>query len=380
MDILIFGDTQRSTPLRHEIPAPIGDPFLYGERGGRPFVVASLLEADDVARVRPDAEFVLFDDLGLDELLAEGWTADDVRTELALRACRRFGVERAAVPAEFPLQVADHLRAGGIELAVDVEQFNRRLRRKSEAELDGIRRAAQAAEAGASAVVALLAAAEPGADGVLTLDGAPLTCEALQEAAEEAARINGARLDELIVSSGPDSAIGHATGSGPVRAGESVVCDLWPQDRDSGCFADFTRTFVAGAAPDEELIAWHNLCRDALQRVLDATAPGVTGQDLWEIACDVFEAAGQPTHRTKAEGERLEEGFVYALGHGLGLDVHEAPYIGRSGEDELQAGDAIALEPSLFRPGYAGVRLEDTVLVTEDGCEVLTRFGYELRI
>jgi Xaa-Pro aminopeptidase len=73
----------------------------------------------------------------------------------------------------------------------------------------------------------------------------------------------------------------------------------------------------------------------------------------------------------------LADGFFHALGHGVGLEVHEAPYLGRVGE-ELIAGDVVAVEPGLYRSGYGGCRLEDLVLVTEEGAESLTRFPYEL--
>jgi Xaa-Pro aminopeptidase len=138
-----------------------------------------------------------------------------------------------------------------------------------------------------------------------------------------------------------------------------------------------TRTFVAGT-PDDEIVAWHRLAREALARSVDTVAPGVTGRDVWSAACNVFEAAGQPTQRTKTPGEVLRDGFFHSLGHGVGLEVHEAPGLGR-GPDVLVAGDVLAIEPGLYRRGYGGVRLEDLVLVTDDGPVVLTDFPYELR-
>jgi Xaa-Pro aminopeptidase len=380
VDLLLYADTVRSPDLRHAVPVVVPDAFLYGEHRGKPFIVGTQLDASDVIQARPDAEFIDVEELGIDELLAEGRTMDDVESEIVLRACARLGVTRAAVPSSFPLGVADHLRAGGIDLVVDAPRFQARRRTKNAFEREGIRRAARAAEAGATAVAALLAAAEPGPDGILRLADGPLNCEALHSAAEEAVQANGAVLDDSIVAAGAQAATGHDRGSGPVRAGDVVVCDLWPRDRESGCFADFTRTFAAGGAPDEEIIVWHGLCRDALQRVLDAVAPGITGRDLWEVACDVFEAAGHPTQRSKADGEPLNHGFFHALGHGVGLEVHEHPALGRSGRDALVEGDVIAIEPGLYRPDFGGVRIEDTVLVTDDGYELLTRFDYELRI
>ena len=104
----------------------------------------------------------------------------------------------------------------------------------------------------------------------------------------------------------------------------------------------------------------------------------MAGRDLFATACEVFEEAGEPTQRTKAEGETLRDGFFHSLGHGVGLEVHEEPSLGRSGKDPLVAGDVVAIEPGTYRHGYGGVRLEDLALVTEDGYERLTNFSYAL--
>jgi len=214
---------------------------------------------------------------------------------------------------------------------------------------------------------------------VLVLDGEPLTAERVKAAIDAEYARRDAMTDAILVAPGAQGAVGHDMGSGPIPAGVPVVVDLWPQDRASGCFADMTRTFVAGGDPPEDVLAWHNLCRDALARVVDAVAPGVGGRDLWEVACDVFEAAGHPTQRSKPAGEVLRDGFFHGLGHGVGLEVHEAPGLGRD-QDTLVAGDVVAIEPGTYRQGYGGVRIEGLVLVTDGGAEVLTDFPYDLRL
>jgi Xaa-Pro aminopeptidase len=186
------------------------------------------------------------------------------------------------------------------------------------------------------------------------------------------------RLDDLIVAGGAQGAVGHDQGSGPLHAGSPVVVDLWPQDRASGCWSDMTRTFVIGE-PSDEVIRWHNLAVDALHRSVDVIAPGVTGRDVWEVACDVFEAAGEPTQRS-SEGwpSPLRDGFFYSLGHGVGLETHEAPGLGPSGREPLVAGDVLAVEPGTGRHGIGAARVEDLYLVLDDGVELLTPFPHEL--
>ena len=278
--------------------------------------------------------------------------------------------------AQRACRAADRLRAAGVELAGVEPLFDARRRVKAGAELEGIRRAARAAEAGAATAAALLAAGAPGDDGILLVDGERLTAERVQRQVRAAFERHGAAGDEILVAPGPQGATGHDLGSGPIAAGVPVVVDLWPRDRASGCWADMTRTFVAGE-PADDVVRWHGLCRDALARVLDAVAPGVTGRELWEVCCDVFEAAGEPTQRDPRGRTPLRDGFFHSLGHGVGLEVHEAPGLGRSGEP-LVAGDVLAIEPGLYRHGYGGVRLEDLVLVTERGYEALTSYSMEL--
>ena len=165
-------------------------------------------------------------------------------------------------------------------------------------------------------------------------------------------------------------------GSGPIAPSEAVVFDLFPRDRETGVYSDMTRTYVVGEVP-EEIARYHALCREALRMSTEATKPGVNGRELMRMVCDLFAGEGFPTPLTKEPGEVLDSGFFHGLGHGVGLEVHEKPNLSRSGDD-LIPGDVITLEPGLYRAGFGGVRLEDILLVTDDGVEVVTQYPYEL--
>jgi Xaa-Pro aminopeptidase len=306
-----------------------------------------------------------FEELGWDELLAERarW---DAELEVAVRAVQRLGIKQASVPLDFPLALADRLRSAGVEVRPDEAEFTRRRRAKTSAEIEGVRRAQEAADAGMARAAELLRA------------GGDLTAEGVRAAIAEVCRGHGALLgSDAVVGAGAQGAIGHDPGSGPLPAGVPIIVDIWPQDEESGCYADMTRTFVVGDVPDD-IAEWHAVSKDALERVRAAAKPGVSGKALWELTCDVFEAAGHPTQRTKKPGEVLSDGFFHGLGHGVGLSVHEEPNLGRGGDEPLVEGDVVAVEPGTYRQGYGGVRLEDLLLITADGCETLTDFPYDL--
>ena len=372
--VLIFGDTVRCPELRIEVPHSVADPFLYVERNGDRHAVVRSLEAARMSEV--DGVNVLpLEDFGLDELIADGLDSDRAMLEIAARACASLGVTHAAVPAGFPLELADRLRTAGVQLDVDRQLFVDRRRSKTAAQLAGIRRAQRAAEAGTRAVAELLRRSEQ-ADGVLRLDGEPLTSERLKAAAAAAFLANGAVAEDFIVAHGEQTCIGHHMGSGAVRVGEPVTVDVWPRDTSSAFHTDMTRTFVVGPVSDE-LADYHRLCLEVHEQVIPAIRPGVTGKQLHTIASEVIEAGGYPSQLSKQPGEVLLDGFFHGLGHGVGLEVHEEPQLDFSG-GELVAGDVIAVEPGCYRQGYGGVRLEDLVLVTDDGAEVLTSYPYSL--
>jgi Xaa-Pro aminopeptidase len=364
--LLLYGAPDASPDLFHAIPEGIIDPFLYAEVDGRRAATVSVLDADKVAPLGIDV--LDWYALGADELLDSGRSRYEVDLEIALRACRELGVGSALVPPEFPLGLADHLRAGGIELVVDAEAFAARRRVKTAAQLEGIRRAQAAADA-AMAVGARL---------VRELRGG-LTSEEVRAAMQAVCDDHGCDLpDDVIVSHGPQAAVGHEPGHGPIGEGEAVIVDIWPRDRRSRCWADMTRTFVAGGGqPAEELLGYWRLAREALDRAFAAVRAGADGQVLHGLSCEPFEAAGIVTQRTKEPGTQLAEGYFHGLGHGVGLEVHERPNLGRT-PDILVAGDVVTLEPGCYRLGFGGCRLEDLVLVGEDGAELLTDFPYDL--
>jgi Xaa-Pro aminopeptidase len=374
--LLLYGDTERNAALRHELPLAIMDPFLLGIVDGRMHVMVSPLEGERVAAEAPDAVLHEFGDLGFYELLDSDITRDELQLELVSRVVAAMGVNSAVVDREFPLVVADRLRADGVELRAEPEQVDARRRAKSEAELEGIRRAQTAAEAAMAAAADLLRRAVADGDR-LVLDGAPLTAEDVRAALRRACAERAAPAPPDVIVASVWQGFGHEAGSGPLPANLPIQVDIWPRDEASGCWADMTRTFVVGEVT-EPVRAQEALVREALEAVRAAAQPGVTGKELHGIACDLFETAGHRTQRTGPGDDDPHGGFQFGLGHGVGLEVHEAPGLGRLGRDPLVAGDVVAIEPGLWQRDVGGVRFEDLLLITDAGCETLTRYPYEL--
>ena len=377
--LLLYGDTERSPAMRHEIPIAIGDPMLFAEGDGRTVILTSWLERNRILAVLPDAEILDFIELGMRGFVERGMTRLQAEREVIAKAVTQLGISQAVIPGDFPVAIADRLREDGISLAVDDEVVSARRRVKRGAELDGIRCAQRAADAAMARAAELLAQASVGPDGKLrTSRGEPLLAEAVRAELRRTCAEHGATCPaDMIVASVLNGGGGHEPGRGPLPAGLPIQVDIFPRHEASACWADMTRTFVVGE-PSPEHARWiahqEHLVRSALEQTRAAVRPGVTGRELHEATCELFEAAGWATQRTGGG----EEGFQFALGHGVGLEVHEAPGLGFSGREPFVAGDVIAVEPGLWDKAIGGVRLEDLLLVTEAGCETLTGFPYAL--
>src|SRR5947208_3882118 len=180
--LLIHADSVLSADMYVATDVNVGDPFTYIEVDGRRIIVTNQLEVDQIRRDSTATEVWMVDEFGGRDLVRSGWEPDRARMETVRRMIERAGLDAVAVPPTFPLALADYLRAAGLTLTPDRELFELRRRRKDTRQLDAIRRAQRATEAGFDAARELIGSASPGADGALQVDGRLLTCEAVREA------------------------------------------------------------------------------------------------------------------------------------------------------------------------------------------------------
>lgn len=168
----------------------------------------------------------------------------------------------------------------------------------------------------------------------------------------------------IIVASGANGARPHAVpAETPIPDDTLVTIDMGAIL--NGYVSDCTRTFATGPLP-AELAEAYDVCLAAQLAALAAVRPGITGGELDKVARDHIAAAG------------LGDAFRHSLGHGVGLDVHEEPYAREGLTDEIGAGMTVTIEPGIYLEGIGGVRIEDLVVVTQDGCRALTAFTKEL--
>jgi Xaa-Pro aminopeptidase len=374
---LLHDDALRSPEMRHEVGEPIMDPLVFIDHDDRRIVVGSSLEAS-IFESREDVvdEFWNLADLGIDDLVKDpSFPEALLGPETVLRALRKVGASSVVVPPTFRVQTADHLRSHDVTVEVDQEAWVRRRRRKTPWELEGMERAQRAAENAMLAAARMLRSAEPTATGQLRFEGEILTAEWIRQAMVSELLAQGAESEDILIQSGDACLKGHDLGSGPILPDQSCIIDCFPRDRRTGAYSDMTRTFVPGSPSDALKDLWKH-CREALRIAYDCIKPGDDGAH--KMVSDYFHSQGFPTKLHHEGDDLLEEGFWHSLGHGVGLEVHEKPWLGRR-SDQLDVGDVVAVEPGLYFPGVGGVRLEDTVLVTEGGIEFLTDpFPYEL--
>jgi Xaa-Pro aminopeptidase len=175
-----------------------------------------------------------------------------------------------------------------------------------------------------------------------------------------------ARADFAIVASGPNAASPHHTASDRVlRAGDAVVVDIGGT-MPSGYCSDCTRTYVIGSPPPG-FAAYYQVLKDAQDAACDAVRPGITAEAVDAAAREPIAAAG------------YGEYFVHRTGHGIGLEVHEDPYIVAGNTEKIEPGHAFSIEPGIYT-GPHGARIEDIVVCTEQGCQRLNNITRELRI
>ena len=339
-------------------PVETGLYIRFGE--GDDVLVASPLEIDRARAQSRAARKLGFAEAGyVDHGEFASWP------RLAARMLREKGLEEARVSPRLQAAYLEELRSTGVAVEIDRDLFRAERRHKSPEEARFIQEAQRAAEAAVIEVVRQLAQAEI-RDGVLWLDGRPLTSERLYARAQLLLGEMGFSCPEMIVAGSPECAMPHFRGEGPIRAGAPVIIDIFPSGRTSHYYGDLTRTVVVGEVPDE-IRRMHATALQALDAGIESIRAGVAGRDVHHAVCQVLVDRGYGTTTKGYEGPEGGPKMIHSTGHGVGLDIHEEPSLRGPSDEPLLEGDVVTVEPGLYLLGLGGVRIEDTGMVTSNG-------------
>jgi Xaa-Pro aminopeptidase len=377
--LLFYADGYRFPDVYHTTRFLAPDPIIALEDVEELVVVASSLEEGRVRKESRATTVVNMNEYGAQELSSQGISGPEFWATLMKRFLDERGTRRVAVAPYFPVAEADRLREMGIELVVATDLRERR-RKKRPDEIEAIAAAQRATEDAWKKGVDAIRHATVRSDKTLELDGETFTAERLRAIVESTLLDLGYASDGAICAPGPQACDPHQIGTGPLHAGEPIVMDIFPQHKSNRYYADMTRT-VSKGEPLAEIRKIYEVVKRAQDAGIKALRAGVTGREVHELVEDIIWKAGYDTQRPgqkKDPSDPTPRGFIHSTGHGVGLEIHEAPAIARSGTNPLVAGDVVTIEPGIYDPVIGGVRLEDMLVITEGGARNLTQAPREL--
>ncbi len=346
------------------------DPFLaLDTTDGIRIAVVSALE---FGRARSSSSFTdLFDVEVLNQELRELTGKENIGIPDQVRfLAEKFRISALSVSPHFPVGLFNLLQDAALPLQVGSEPFVPERLIKSTDEMEAIREANRISAAGIRRAEEILRSATF-KDDTLRYAGELLTSEILRREIEIACLREGGRADHTIAAGGRQACDPHEVGHGPIRPNELIIVDVFPRSTFSGYFGDMTRTFLKGQPSDAQVKLVETVFA-VQQEAIRSLRSNVNGREARETCLRAFEDAGYPTRRT-TDGN---EGFFHGLGHGLGLEIHESPSIGRKGET-LAAGMVVTVEPGLYYPAIGGCRFEDVVAIGRDSVDLLSEYPYD---
>jgi Xaa-Pro aminopeptidase len=365
---LLYADSERDANQLYFTGISVPDAFLAFGVGRKKYGVFSSLE---FARARKESalDVVLSLEEWRDRAQKRFPQAHVGLAEIVATLAGEFGLKRFVVPEDFPAKLAFDLFDLGLAIGFAEGSFFPQRDFKKPAELDAIREGNRCAALGFAAVERILKSSTIKA-GLVRFEGRPLTSERLRFAIETACLAAGAIALGTIVAAGDQACDPHCRGTGPIRANDLIVADIFPRVAATGYHGDMTRTYLKGRASDEQrrLVA---TVRAAQQLGLRTIRAGLNGRKVHDGIVAFFDSNGYKTTRD----EHGARGFFHGTGHGLGLAVHEAPRVSTV-DTILRKNHVVTVEPGLYYPGLGGCRIEDVVHVTATGCELLSKHPY----
>ena len=369
---LIIADSEKNANLYYATRFLAPDPFIFLEADGRRLMVMSDLELDR-AKAQAKADEVL-SATALSRAAKRRGVAEPTTADVADELLKAHAVTDIEVPFEFGLAHADALRARGYTVRATPEPFFPERLVKSEEEIGWLVQSLRVTEEALACAIELIRNAEVRPGGELWIGGKPLTAELVRKAMHLTMMERDCVAQHTIVACGVQAVDPHQEGSGCLVANQPIVMDVFPQHTGSRYFADLTRTVVKGTA-SPKVKRMFEAVREGQEIAYRMLKDGVDGSTVHKAISESFERQGFKT----GEQDGRMQGFFHGTGHGVGLEIHEPPRI--SGKpDTLKTGMVVTVEPGLYYLDAGGMRIEDMVVITQDGCRVLTEAPNALEV
>jgi Xaa-Pro aminopeptidase len=352
------------------------DPFFFLEIGKKKVLAVTDFECNR-AQKKSNAHEVI----GVTSLFAEDdffkkrKITEMTPARLAAALLRRFKIKKVELPEHFPFGIGKQLENDGFRVSIrQGVSYPKRLIKQAD-EIKAITQVQRVVEKAMAAAEAMLRNSKV-VNNKLVLAGKTLHAEDLRRVIQLTLTEYDCTSTQTIVAPGDQAVDPHSLGKGPIHPGEPVVIDIFPRSNKSHYFADMTRTIAKGPV-NHHLEDQYQAVLLAQKRAIAAIKPGVAVNTVHRIAADTFEELGFPTG---IMDDRMQ-GFTHSTGHGLGLEIHEPPKVGKiDPRVRFRKGMVVTVEPGLYYLGLGGVRIEDLVVVTDKGVRNLTRYPKRLSV
>ncbi len=363
--LLIIADSERDSNMYYATGFPAPDPFVFIRKGNEKIMITSDLELDR-AKSESKADKVLSISK-YERVIRKSGGNSFCLIEIVAAALREMNITKLQVPANFSVEYADFLRKNGFRLEVKREPLFDSREIKNEEEIEHIVKTLRNTEYALEKAVDCIRKSKVRDGFLFSARNIQITSESIRQMINVELMKRGCTAKHTIVSCGEHSCVPHNTGSGPIKANESIIFDVFPKDEETGYYADISRTVVKGKA-SRSLKKMYKAVASAQDLVFKSAGNDTRGDVIHRKVMKHLTSLGFKTGKVKGK----MQGFFHGTGHGVGLDVHEPPRISKT-KCTLKTGHIVTVEPGLYYPGIGGVRLEDMILITDDGCTNLTK-------
>lgn len=370
--VLLIGDSYHNTNLFYKTRFLTSNPIIYLFHEGKEILITATADWERATEDSHIKEILSFSHFNYVKQIKKTGHKDLAFLLMLKEILTKYKIKEITVPKDFPVFHGSGLIKMGFQVHIDCDLFVKDRSIKNKGEVNWIKTTQKALERAVKRAENVIRQSKIQND-FLIYENEKLSSIKLKKVIEVSLLESHCQLFDIIVSGGKNSADPHYFKESYLKAHQPIMIDVFPFHSKNRYFADMTRTFIKGTVNDKVYKMYEAVLK-AQEKAISVLKDGVSANTVYQTACDSFNEDGYLTLREQNPAEPLlSNGFIHSLGHGLGLDVHENPFL-FSQDVPLKAGNVITIEPGLYDENLGGIRIEDLVLVTEDSYEVLTTY------